>query len=369
MKKKKFSNSSIYLNPIGFGSGIGGYNKKINYNKRKFHKILDICHEKKIQIIDTSPAYGNGMSERLIGSFNKKKRQNFFLATKILPEMCSFKNVFKSVSLSLKRLKTKEIDLLQIHWPNPSIHFSETLDAMFELKRKKIVKFIGLCNYNFEQFKKIFSYYKAEHIDSLQLEYNLFERSLEKDFLPFCIKNNVSILAYSPLAQGKFANGIKQIEFLKSIAKNNNITLTQNVLSWLVKNKNIFAIPNTTNFENILENSASNSELISANDFHKISNYCKTKIKKIDVKLVRNFNKKKMFNNLRDAKANTLNLSPSPIELAKEIKNGIFLKPIRLKQSKKKKYLYELTEGGLRFWSWIIAFGKNKKIPALVWKH
>lgn len=366
MYKKLFSNTRRLINPLGFGAGIGGYNKKANYNEKKFHNILDICFDQKVEIIDTSPVYGNGLSEKFIGSFNKRKKEKFFLATKVLPEMCSYKNVFKSIEKSMRRLKVDYIDLIQIHWPNPAISFIETLDAMYELKNKKLVKHIGLCNFSFNEFKKISKYYKKEHIDTIQLEYNLFERSIEKNFIPYCIKNKISVFAYSPLAQGKLANGSKQIDLINSIAQKNNKTASQIVLSWLIKNKNVFAIPNTTNKSNILENTKASTNLIKKNDFNQISKKCSTKVKRVDTKLVFMSKNKVIFKNLNDAKKNTLNFSPSPIELSKEIKKGIFLKPIRLRRCRYKKYLYELSEGGLRYWSWIIAKGQSKKIPALI---
>ena len=102
-----------------------------------------------------------------------------------------------------------------------------------------------------------------------------------------------------------------------------------------------------------------------------IDKICITRVKNINTRkiIVSNRYNRKVYANLQEAVENKMNMTPSPLDLSKEIKKGNFLKPIRLKEIKKEgKVFYDLTEGRLRYWSWVIAYGWKKSIPSLVWK-
>ena len=360
------------LNIIGLGTGIGSYKKKYRYSEVLFRNYIKICKKYQIKFIDTSPVYGDGKSEKLIGKFIKNCREDFFIATKLMPEMCSKDKVKISVMQSLKRLNTSYLDLLQIHWPNEKIPFEETVSAMIELKNKGLIHNIGLCNFSFDQIKKLVKKFKPNTFFSIQTEYNLFERSADKDLLPFCKKNNIFLIAYSPLAQGKLANGKKQIQLLKDLAKKYKCDPSQIVLSWMAQKRNIITIPNSSRVKNLCKNFESKSICLEKKDFIKIDKICITKIKNIDTNEIRVSDKynRKVYKNVEEAKKNKLNMTPSPLELSKEIKKGNFLKPVRLKKvQKKNKTYYDLTEGRLRYWSWVIAFNNKKPIPSLIWEQ
>lgn len=360
------------LNTIGLGTGIGNYKKKYRYSEFLFKNYIKICKKYQIKFIDTSPVYGNGKSEKLLGKIMRNCRKDFFIATKLMPEMCYKNKVKISVMQSLKRLNTSYIDLLQIHWPNEKIPFEETISAMIELKKKGLINNIGLCNFSFEQIKKLIKKFKPKTFFSIQTEYNLFERSADKDLIPFCKKNDILLIAYSPLAQGKLANGKKQIQLLKILAKKYECDPSQIVLSWMASKKNIISIPNSSRIKNLCKNFESKSIFLEKKDLIKIDKICITRIKNIntnEINVSDRYNRK-VYKNIEEAKKNKFKMIPSPLELSKEIKKGNFLKPIRLKKiQKKKKSYYDLTEGRLRYWSWVIAFNNKKPIPSLVWEQ
>ena len=102
---KKFASMSTQLSPIGLGTGLGLYKKKNNYTETLFKNYFKLCKKFNVKLIDTSPAYGNGASEILIGKYFSKYRKDFFIATKILPEMCSKKKL--KISKSKKKHKTR----------------------------------------------------------------------------------------------------------------------------------------------------------------------------------------------------------------------------------------------------------------------
>jgi len=369
---KKFASMSTQLSPIGLGTGLGLYKKKNNYTETLFKNYFKLCKKFNVKLIDTSPAYGNGASEILIGKYFSKYRKDFFIATKILPEMCSKKKVKISVEQSLKRLKTDYIDLLQIHWPNENIPFEITISEMLKLKKRGIINHIGLCNFSFDQIFKLTKMFKKGTISSVQVEYNLFERSAEKKLAKLCEKKNISIISYGPLAQGKFANGKKQLQLLKKISKKYNCSISQVILAWIKSKKNFFSIPNTSSYKNLVNNFGAIHLKLKQEDIKLIDTKCRTPVLNIDTRKIRVKDNcsHKVYSSLKQAIENKSNMTPSPLELSKEIIKGNFLKPIRLKRiNKNKKNIFYLSEGRLRYWSWIIAHGWKKPIPSLVWEN
>ena len=359
------------LLPIGLGCGIHPNRTKESADNffKKLNKLVDHALDNGISLIDTAPDYGNGQSEIEIGKAIKNKRSKAFIATKISPLNTSYEEVIFSCEVSLKRLKTEYIDLLQIHWPNPLIDLRETMEAMEKLLSDGKIRHIGISNLSLKEIKKCQSYLNGNLLATIQTEYNLFERSIEEDILPFAIENNIEILAYSPLSQGKIANGSNQTDIINKISNKYNATPTQIVLNYLANKNNIITIPNTSNIERLRENIDSLKLKISDEDMQIIDYKCMTPIEYIYPKEINISDKynKKVYETIEEAKANKLKLSPSPLELSNDMKSGNFLKPVRLINSTSDKKKYDLIEGRLRFWAWVIAFGWEKKIPARIW--
>ena len=163
-------------------------------------------------------------------------------------------------------------------------------------------------------------------------------------------------------------NGSNQYEFLTKLSKKYDCTPGQLVLRWLIENQNVIAIPNTSKPSRALENAGAADIQLTENDYIVMSGKLNTPTKHIDTKQIRVSNdyNRKVYQTVEEAKENAMGMTPSPIELSEEMKQGIFLKPIRLKAVSETEF--DLIEGRLRFWAWVIAFGWNKKIPALVWE-
>jgi diketogulonate reductase-like aldo/keto reductase len=364
MLKKLFIDKKIY--PIGLGCNLANYKKKNSY--KDFKKIIYHAIKNKVSFLDTAPVYGNGESEKIIGQIKNKK--NLFITTKISPEMLSPKKIEKSTIQSLKNLKIEQIDLLQIHWPNPDINVYHSIDKLIELKERKIIKAIGLCNYNFFEMNDILKKFKNV-ISSFQTEYSLFDRTIDGKFDNLLEDNNIQIIAYSPLAQGNICKGNKQMETIINISKKYDLTPAQFTQNWIVKKKKYLPLTHTLNKIRLLENINSIKKNIYTKDFNILEKKIFTKLQYTDTKKIIFFSKKSKTNykNKKEALANRFGMIPSPINFSKNIKNN-YIKPIRLKEKNinKVKKLY-LIEGRLRFWAWIIAFGWKEKIPSLIWKE
>ena len=166
--------------------------------------------DKGINLFDTAPVYGFGKSETLIGSALKSVRDKVVIATKcgLLWSKEKESAIYKSlkpdsvrneVEQSLRRLSTDYIDIYQIHWPSPSDPLEATLEVMVRLKEEGKIRAIGVSNFELD---RLASAMKVTRIDSIQPKYNLLEREAETELLPYCEKNDIGVLVYSPLASG-----------------------------------------------------------------------------------------------------------------------------------------------------------------------
>lgn len=174
---------------------------------RTIHAAID----KGINIIDTAPVYGFGRSEEIVGKAVKQfgGRDKLVLATKTALEWnaeetkvwrnSSEKRIREEIERSLKRLQTDCIDIYQVHWPDPLVPFEAVGRTMENLKQEGKIRAIGVSNYSAEQMT---AFSAGAGIAVCQPPYNLFERGIEEDILPYCIQNNIANLTYGALCRG-----------------------------------------------------------------------------------------------------------------------------------------------------------------------
>ncbi len=229
------------------------------------NKALDLG----INFFDTADVYARGESERILGKALGKKRGDIILATKCHGKMHdtdpnmlgnSRRHIIEACDASLKRLNTDWIDLYQIHRPQPSIPIDETLRAMDDLVRSGKVRYIGCSTYAAWQVCE--AHYVAKALGSNafvteQPPYNLLDRRIERELLPFCRTYELGVLPWSPLAggqlSGKYLEGKESkarysksdpfnritpkttdvIRKLKRIADRNDLTMAQMSLAWV----------------------------------------------------------------------------------------------------------------------------------------
>ena len=211
MEYRKLGNSDLEVSVIGFGAwGIGGAPFWTHEGDASSEKAIRKSVDLGINFFDTAPVYGFGHSESIVGKALKSVRDQVLLATKCglvwdkeklssIRKDCSRKSILKEIDLSLKRLGTDCIDLYQVHWPDEKTQHEETMEALLHIQEKGKIRYIGVSNYSREQVEESMRY---ATLVSLQPEYSLLQRSIEKVTVPFCLENNIGIIAYSPLASG-----------------------------------------------------------------------------------------------------------------------------------------------------------------------
>ena len=202
-------NTNIATSRIGLGTwAIGGWmwgGTDEQQSIETIHAALD----KGIRLIDTAPAYGFGTSEEIVGKAIESygNREDITIATKVGIEWKDgdvYRNVtkeriFKEAEDSLRRLKTDVIDLYQVHWPDPLVDIEETAEAVKELYETGKIRAVGVSNFSTEQLD---AFREIAPLHAVQPPYNLFEREIEQDILPYCKEHDLTTLLYGSLCRG-----------------------------------------------------------------------------------------------------------------------------------------------------------------------
>jgi len=275
--------SQINASVVGLGTwGIGGWmwgGVDQDHAVRAIHAALD--HG--VNLIDTAPIYGFGLSESLVGRAIQDRRDDVVLATK-----CGMvanttqgdlkfradvtgptehghigiyihldpRSIRKEVEASLARLRTDYIDLYQTHWQEQTTPIEQTMGELMRLKEEGKIRAIGVCNATSEQMQ---TYRRHGTLDSDQEKFSLLDRDIEADQLPYCREQNVAVLAYSPLAKGLLTGKIdpqaefdagdsradesrfqpdniasvnRMLEAMRPVAEEHGISLTQLIIAW-----------------------------------------------------------------------------------------------------------------------------------------
>jgi aryl-alcohol dehydrogenase-like predicted oxidoreductase len=162
-----------------------------------------------INVIDTAPAYGFGRSEEIVGKAVAEGhlRDKVIIATKVGLEWkdgnvlrnASRDRIMQEIEDSMRRLRTDYIDVYQVHWPDPLVPIEETAAAMQKLFKQGKIRAIGVSNFSVEQIEQ---FRNVAPLHVLQSPYNLFEREIEADLLPYCRRNNISTFGYGALCRG-----------------------------------------------------------------------------------------------------------------------------------------------------------------------
>jgi len=366
MRYRQIDNGPVAIPMLGQGTGIGGGNVRYAKYPENFAEVLRFGVNLGMNFIDTAEVYGDGEAEKHIGKTINGIRDRVLISTKFSPDHNSSEDVIQSAEESLKRLQTDYIDFYQVHWPTPRISLTETLLALKKLKDEKKIRYIGVCNFSFREIKKAQSVLEGA-LNSIQMEYNLFDRSAEKDVLPFCQQNNIVFIAYSPLAKGKIAPANKLPELMR-IADKYKKSIVQIVLNWIIMHDSVLAIPNATKIGHLKENSEAADFILSENDFNDIDEYIAKKTIELPVGSICAFSEseKDHFSTIDDALTNKLGFVPSPLELANDFLKHSDVKPIKVAKISSNKFEYILLEGRLRYWGWVIARGMGSMIPAII---
>src|SRR3984885_4889491 len=206
------------ITQVGFGAwAIGGGDWEFGWGPQDDDESIAAIHralEHGVNWIDTAAAYGFGRSEQIVGRALEGLAERPYVFTKcsLLPSPTrtvehSLKrdSILREAANSLQRLGVDAIDLYQIHWPIPAADIQEGWAALAELKEQGLVRHIGVSNFDVDQLRVI---QQIAPVQTLQPEYSLIERDIEREILPFARQQGIGVIAYSPMGSGMLSGGM-----------------------------------------------------------------------------------------------------------------------------------------------------------------
>jgi len=351
--------------------GVGGGFKPDYSSDREHVRTIRMGIDLGMTLIDTAEVYAQGHSEELVGQATRSIRDHVMIATKVSPEHLHHENVLQACERSLRRLDTDYIDLYQVHWPNPAIPIEETMSAMSRLLEAGKIRAIGVSNFSVRQLRQAKQVVSGTHLAANQVEYNLFDRSVERDLLPYCNESGLLLIAYSPLDQGALAE--EEAAVLKTLARKYGRSPAQIALNWLIQRPAVVAIPKARKPEHIRQNAAAMDFELSSEDGQAIDQAFATRSIEVPTDRIKvvldGAGNRKAYQVIEDAIENALGFAPSPTELAEDMRaTEEPIKPVCVRRSTDTtgRYDYDLVEGRIRYWAWVIAHRGQRPIPVLV---
>lgn len=322
METRKLGRSDLEVTVLAFGAwAIGGWMWG-GADSKEAVRAIETAVDHGMTTIDTASVYGFGLSEELVGKAIKGKRDKVQILTKFgmswdgkhgefffeskdnsgkpikIYRHSSKEKVLRDCDDSLRRLKTDYIDLFQIHWADATSPVSETMEALEILINNGKIKAGGVCNYSVDLLKEAVSTF---NLTSNQVPFSMVNRNIEKETVPYCIENNIGILAYSPLQRGlltgkmkagqkfndgdtrpsspfykepNFTNILRFLDKIKPIADMRGVTLSQLVLNWTIQQPGITcALAGARNPAQVLENIVAAEFSLTKEEIQNINNF------------------------------------------------------------------------------------------------
>ncbi len=278
MQTRKLGNSDLHITPVGYGAwAVGGSGWQFAWGSQDDNDSIAAIHralELGVNWIDTAAVYGLGHSEEVVARALKSwQGPKPYVFTKCglrwdaqgnVQKVLSTDSIRGEVEDSLRRLSVDVIDLYQIHWPpdpdSPALE--EGWSTLADLKREGKVRWIGVSNFNVKQLKRA----KAiAPVTSLQPPYSLVHREVEEDILPYCLREGIGVIVYSPMASGlltgamtreraarlpqddwrksnpdftepNLTRNLELVDRLREIAKRHNRTVGEVAIAWTLRN-------------------------------------------------------------------------------------------------------------------------------------
>ncbi len=311
MEMRRLGRSNLQISPILMGTWQAGKRMWVGISDEETTKAIRAAFDAGITTIDTAEVYGEGHSEQIVAKALSDVRAKAVYATKVFANHLKYDQVIEACDRSLQNLQTDYIDLYQIHWPSGTfksavVPIEETMSALNKLLEQGKIRAIGVSNFSRDQLAEASQYGR---IDSIQPPYSLFWRQVEKDTVRYCIEKDISILAYSSLAQGlltgKFAadhkfdaedNRAKNKLFqgenyqraqlaltkLRPIADRHQATLGNLGLAWLIAQPQTNAIVGARNTEQAVNNALAANIKLSTDELQEIDAIGRTVTEHLD---------------------------------------------------------------------------------------
>ena len=272
MKYRKLGNTDLEISVVSLGTWVFGGDCWGTVDDNVSRDVVSAAIDEGINMIDTAPIYGGGRSEEVVGRAIKGKRDKVIIATKcgLFGKGASIKVdlspsfIRKDLEASLGRLGTDVIDLYQCHWPDETTPIEETFTELKKLVTEGKIRHIGVSNFEKPLLEQVL---EIAPIVSDQMQYSLFDRSIEKELIPLCGGKSVSMLSYGSLGggilSGKYKNppqmpkndvksffykfyrepfwskGKELVSVLEGMASERNVGVSEVAINWVLSHREV----------------------------------------------------------------------------------------------------------------------------------
>ncbi len=237
---------------IGQGTWGMGESKRV---RAKEVASLRLGIELGMTLIDTAEMYADGGAEEVVADAIDHERDRVFVVSKVYPHNASRAELPRACERSLKRLRIDAIDLYLLHWRERTPPLEETVEAFEKLRSAGKIKRWGVSNFDLNDIRELFEIENGFNCVTDQVLYNLENREIEFDLLPFLTSNSqrsgISVMAYSPVGRG---GKLLRNAVLKKIATSHHATPAQIALAWLLRDAGVIAIPKASKEEHVRSN-------------------------------------------------------------------------------------------------------------------
>lgn len=202
-------------------------------------------------LVDTAEMYGDGGAEEIVARAIAGRRHEVFVVSKVYPHNAGRKSAIAACERSLRRLQIDRLDLYLLHWRG-RIPLAETVEAFERLRRDGRIARWGVSNFDTEAMRALWALPGGRECATNQVLYNLGERGIEWDLLPWMREHRMPVMAYCPLGEGRLLADRK----LAAIAARVGATPARLALAWLVRQGDVMAIPQSSNLAHVRDNRA-----------------------------------------------------------------------------------------------------------------
>ena len=209
---------------------------------------------------------GNGRSEKLIGRVIAGQRDRVFLVSKVWPNHATGNGIARACEASLARLGTDHLDLYLLHWPSRDTDLASIVAAFESLRAAGKIRAWGVSNFKVSDMEDLFRAPHGDRCATNQVLYNLGNRGIERDLLPWCEQHVMPVMAYSPLG-GAGANLLRD-PTLAHIGAAHRCSAAAIALAWTIRNGNVITIPESGSAEHVKENAVALSLTLTPDELH-----------------------------------------------------------------------------------------------------
>lgn len=251
MRKRTFGSTGIDVPVIGQGTWF-----LERADEAEAVAALEAGIDAGLNHIDTAELYGSGRVERIVARAVRKRREDVFLVSKVLPSHASYESTIAACERSLERLQTDHLDVYLLHWRG-STPLAETFRALEALEKAGKIRAYGVSNFDVDDLEEAVAVAGEDRIACNQVLYHLAERTIEHAVVPWCREHGIAVVAYSPLGSGRFpgprSNGGR---VLARVAADRDASPYRVALAFLVQQSGGFAIPKAATVAHVVDNAA-----------------------------------------------------------------------------------------------------------------